>query len=207
VWVKRGANSRAIANLTLALELCACSGLPSERLRAEILQWRSRSYQHLRDFEAARADIEEALELVEATGHTRVAAHVNFRASVLTERGGEWLLACFYAEKAMHLYEEVGDRANVGRLLNNLGGLQFLLGRPAEAIARLKQAVAIGLDGGSDIDAAYAISSLAQILLRTGEAVLAEPHARHALRLLRDREDVLDEIGNVQLVLGRSLLE
>jgi tetratricopeptide (TPR) repeat protein len=37
--------------------------------------------------------------------------------------------------------------------------------------------------------------------------VLAEPQARHALELLAGREDVLDEIGNVQLVLGRSLLE
>lgn len=43
--------------------------------------------------------------------------------------------------------------------------------------------------------------------LRTGAPVLAEPQARHALELLAGREDVLDEIGNVQLVLGRSLLE
>jgi tetratricopeptide (TPR) repeat protein len=207
VRVKRGANARAIGDLTLALELCASSGLPSERLRAEILQWRSRPYQSLRDFEAARADVEEALELIEATDHTRVAAHVNFRASVLTERGGDWLLARFYAEKARDLYEEIGDRANVGRLLNNLGGLHFLLGRPDAAIVSLKQAIAIGLDDGNDVDAAYAISSLAQVLLRTGEAARAEPQARHALRLLGDREDVLDEIGNVQLVLGRSLLD
>ena len=43
--------------------------------------------------------------------------------------------------------------------------------------------------------------------LRTGDPVLAEPQARYALELLGDRDDVLDEIGNVQLVLGRSLLE
>ena len=43
--------------------------------------------------------------------------------------------------------------------------------------------------------------------LRTGNPVLAEPQARHALELLAGREDALDEIGNVQLVLGRSLLE
>ena len=44
--------------------------------------------------------------------------------------------------------------------------------------------------------------------LRTGELDLADEQARHALELLKGREDDLqDEIGNVQLVLGRSLLE
>jgi tetratricopeptide (TPR) repeat protein len=207
VRVKRGANSRAVNDLTLALELAERSGRPCDRLRAEILQWRSRSYQHQRDFAAARADVEHALELVDALGDTRVAAHVNFRASVVTERTGEWLLARFYAEKAKDLYEESGDRANVGRLLNNLGGLNFLLGSPEIAVGCLTQAVAIALEGEGELDAAYAISSLAQVHLRTGEPALAEPHARHAIRLLCEREDALDELGNVQLVLGRSLLE
>lgn len=207
VRVKRGANSRAVNDLSLALELCERSGRPCDRLRAEILQWRSRAYQHQRDFDAARTDVEHALELVEALGDTRVAAHVNFRLSVVNERGGEWLLARFYAEKAKDLYEECGDRANVGKLLNNLGGLNFLLGKPEQAVADLKQAIAIGLDDANDVDAAYAISSLAQVHLRTGDPVLAEPQARHALELLAGRDDVLDEIGNVQLVLGRSLLE
>jgi tetratricopeptide (TPR) repeat protein len=207
VRVKRGANSRAVNDLSLALELCERSGRPCDKLRAEILQWRSRSYQHQRDFDAARSDVEHALELVDASGDIRVAAHVNFRLSVVNERGGEWLLARFYAEKAKELYEQCGDRPNVGKLLNNLGGLNFLLGEPEEAIANLKQAISIGLDEANDVDAAYAISSLAQVHLRTGNPGLAEPQARHALELLSGRDDVLDEIGNVQLVLGRSLLE
>ena len=207
VRVKRGANSRAVNDLSLALELCERSGRPCDRLRAEILQWRSRSYQHQRDFDSARTDVEHALELVEALGDSRVAAHVNFRLSVVNERGGEWLLARFYAEKAKDLYEECGDRANVGKLLNNLGGLNFLLGKPEQAVDNLKQAITIALDDVDDVAAGYAISSLAQVHLRTGDPALAEPQARHALDLLAGREDVLDEIGNVQLVLGRSLLE
>jgi tetratricopeptide (TPR) repeat protein len=207
VRVMRGANSRAVNDLSLALELCERSGRPCDRLRAEILQWRSRSYQYQRDFDAARTDVEHALELVEAVGDTRVSAHVNFRLSVVNERSGELLLSRFYAERAKDLYEQCGDRANVGKILNNLGGLNFLLGKPEQSIANLKQAIAIGLDRGNDVDAAYAISSLAQVHLRTGNPALAEPQARHALDLLAGRENVLDEIGNVQLVLGRSLLE
>ena len=60
---------------------------------------------------------------------------------------------------------------------------------------------------GSDADAAQAVSSLAQVHLRTGHVQLAEEQARHALELLGDRVDFIDEIGNTQLVLGRSLLE
>jgi tetratricopeptide (TPR) repeat protein len=207
VRVKRGAHSRAVNDLSLALELSERSGRPCDRLRAEILQWRSRSYQHQRDFDAARADVEHALELVESLGDTQLAAHVTFRLSVVSERGGDWLLARFYAEQARDLYEECGDRVNVGKLLNNLGGLNFLLGDTEAAVADLKQAISIGLDDPASVDAAYAISSLAQVHLRTGDPALAEPQARHALELLDGREDALDEIGNVQLVLGRSLLE
>ena len=52
-----------------------------------------------------------------------------------------------------------------------------------------------------------AVSSLAQVHLRTGNVDQAEEQARHALRLLDGRVDWLDEIGNAQLVLGRALLE
>jgi len=117
------------------------------------------------------------------------------------------VLARSYAERAKAHYEEIADRRNLGRLLNNLGGLNFLLGKPDEAVTFLKDAFRVALDLGNDGEAAQAVSSLAQVHLRTGEIVLAEEQARHALRLLEGRVDFLDEIGNAQLVLGRSLLE
>jgi len=96
---------------------------------------------------------------------------------------------------------------HVGELTNNLGGLNFLLGKPDEAVALLKQAFAIALDTGREGDAGRVVSSLAQVHLRTGEIGQAEEQARHALRLLEGREDYVDEIGSAQLVLGRALLE
>jgi tetratricopeptide (TPR) repeat protein len=105
------------------------------------------------------------------------------------------------------LYEEQDDRLNVGRLLNNLGGLTYLLGDPEGAVGLLKAAFSVALEVRSDPDAAQAVSSLAQVHLRTGEVELAEQHARHALSLLDGRVDYLDEQGNAQLVLGRALLE
>jgi tetratricopeptide (TPR) repeat protein len=96
---------------------------------------------------------------------------------------------------------------HVGQLTNNLGGLNFLLGKTDEAIGLLKEAFSIALDTGREADAAQAVSSLAQVHLRTGNVEQAEEQARHALRLLKGHEDYIDEIGNAHLVLGRALLE
>jgi len=207
VRVKRGAISRAVNDLTLALELCDRSGRPCDRLRAEIYDWRSRCYQRQRDFDAARLDVEAALELADSLGDVSAAAGISFRAASIAEREGAFLVARCYAEKARDLYEQAGDRANVGRVLNDLGGISFLLGKPEEAIGLLKQAISALFDAATEVETGYAVSSLAQVYLRTGDPVRAEQQARTALELLGDREDVLDEIGNVQLVLGRSLLE
>jgi tetratricopeptide (TPR) repeat protein len=92
-------------------------------------------------------------------------------------------------------------------LLNNLGGLAFLLGNGEEAVRFLKDAFAVALEEGSEPDAAQAVSSLAQVHLRSGSAPLAEQQARHALSLMGGRVDFLDEIGNAHLVLGRALLD
>ena len=190
-----------------ALTLAERSELPNDRLRADILHWRSRCYRRQRDFEAAREDVERALELAEALDDPRTVARVYFQASLVAERQGQWVLARKYAEQAKSQFEEIADRATVGKLLNNLGAFNFMLGKPEEAVDHLKESFRILLDYGSEADAARAVSSLAQVHLRTGHPEPAEEQARQALKLLGDRVDVIDEIGNAQLVLGRSLLE
>jgi tetratricopeptide (TPR) repeat protein len=197
----------ALALFSEALQLAECAALPSDRLRAHILVWRARCYRRYRDWEAAREDIELALELAEHLSDDETAAHVYFQASLVAERSGSWVRARAHAEHAKKLYEAVDDRVNVGRLLNNLGGLNFLLGKRDVAIGQLKEAFAVALDSGSEPDAAQAVSSLAQAHLRNGDYALAEKHAHHALELLAGRVDFLDEIGNAQLVLGRALLD
>ena len=90
---------------------------------------------------------------------------------------------------------------------NNLGGLSLLLGKPHQAIEQLKASFAVAVEVDSKGDAAQAMGGLATVHLRLGEWEAAEEHARQALQLLEGREDFLDEIGQSQLVLGRSLLE
>jgi tetratricopeptide (TPR) repeat protein len=197
----------AVAILTEALALAEGSGLPCDALRSEILHWRSRCYRRQRDYEAAREDVERALELAEALNDRRALGHLYYQASLLADRAGHWLQARAYAERARAQYEEIADRANLAKLLNTLGGLNFLLGKPDEAVRFLKDAFATSLDVGNDADAARAVSSMAHVHLQSGQIALAEEQARHALKLLDDRVDYMDEVGSAQLVLGRSLLE
>jgi tetratricopeptide (TPR) repeat protein len=199
--------STALALFSEALDLAERSGIPCDRLRSRIFGWRSRCYRRQRDWEAAREDVERALELAEALDDRRATADAYFLGALVSERRGQWVAARSYAERAKVLYEEIDDKANTGKLLTTLGGLTFLLGKPEESIPLFKQAFAVALEVGSDADAAQAVSSLAQVHLRTGQLELAEQQAGHALDLLADRVDFIDEIGNAQLVLGRSLLE
>jgi tetratricopeptide (TPR) repeat protein len=199
----------AVGLLNEALSLAERSGLPSDQLRSNILSWRSRCWRRQRDYEAAREDIERALQLAEDANDPRTIGAAYFQASLVADREGHWVLARTYAEKARAAYEELSDKVHVGQLTNNLGALNFLLGKPEEAIVLLKEAFGIALDTGRDADAAQAVSSLAQIHLRTGSVEQAEEQARHALRLLESagNEDYVDEVGSAQLVLGRALLE
>jgi tetratricopeptide (TPR) repeat protein len=199
--------STAIGLFNAALQLAERSELPCDLLRSKILEARSRCYRRQRDFQAAKEDVERALELAEAAQDQPALAHAYFQASIVAEREGHWVLARSYAEQAKSIYAELSEERHVGRLLNNIGGLNFLLGKPEEAVPHLKEAFRIALDLGHEADAAQAVSSLAQVHLRTGNVDQAEEQARHALRLLDGRVDFLDEIGNAQLVLGRSLLQ
>ena len=197
----------SIALFDEAMALSERSGLPSDALRVNVLVWRSRCRRRQRDYEAAREDVERALELAESMDDPIAVGDAYFQASLIAERDGHWVLARTYAERAKAQFEEIADRLTVGKLLNNLGGLEFLLGKPEAAVSRLQEAFAVALEHGDDTDVATVVSSLAQVHLKTGDPVAAEEHARHALRRLDGREDRMDEIGNARLVLGRALLE
>ncbi len=199
--------STAIGLFDAALELADRSQLPSDLLRAQIFRWRSRCYRRQRDWQAAREDVERALELAEGLSDRRAAAQVYFQASLVAEREGHWVLARSYAERARAYYEELADRENVGRLLNNLGGLTYLLGKPDQAIKYLQDSLRVLLDEGIDEEAAHVITSLAEIYVDTGRPAEAETQARRALEMLGGRSDFLSEIGTAQLTLGRALLE
>jgi tetratricopeptide (TPR) repeat protein len=204
---KVSSTGTAIALFGEALALAERSGLPCDVLRADIFQWRSRCHRRQRDFEAAREDAERALELAQGLDDRRKMADAYFQASLVAERTGHWVLSRTYAEQAKSLFQELDDERTVGRLLNNLGGLSLLLGKPHEAIEQLKASFAVAVETDEQADAGQAVNGLATVHLHLGDWEAAEENAREALRLLEGREDFLSEIGQAQIVLGRALLE
>ena len=198
--------STALGLLNEALTLADRSELPCDLLRSDILGWRSRCYRRQRDWQAAREDVERALELAEKAGDRRAAANVYFQASLVAEREGHWLLARTYAERARDYYEALDDRANVGRLLNNLGGLNYSLGNPERALKLFTSSFRAALEAGDEPEAGHVTCSLAEVHLALGDAVQAEADARKALELFGGRPDYLQGIGTAQFRLGRALL-
>jgi tetratricopeptide (TPR) repeat protein len=199
--------STAVSLFDEALSLAEGSGLPCDLLRADILGWRSRCRRRQRDFEAAREDVERALELAQDLGDKRAIANTYFQASMVAQRQGHYVLSRNYAQRARELYHELNDERNVGRLLLNLGGLTLLLGDEDKAVDYLQASIVQALEADSPPDAAQAFEGLAQVHLRRQEYDKAEELARKALALLDGREDFLDEVCPSQLVLGRALME
>jgi tetratricopeptide (TPR) repeat protein len=204
--MKLGKTSNAISLFSVALNLADTGSIDGDRLRSQTFDWRSRAYQLQREWEAAQVDAERSLELAESLNDDRLAAHALMQCSLVAERRGDPLLGRFYAERSLALAIDAGDRQTEARLRNNLGGLSFLLGEPENAVGYLKESFAIALEVGNDADAAQAVSSLAQVHLRCGAPLLAEEQGRHALSILGERDDYLDERGNAHLVVGRALL-
>src|SRR5262249_58603713 len=125
--------STGASPLDEAVSLAEQSGLPCDRLRVEILLWRSRCYRRQRDYLAAQECVQRALELADALQHPVTIANVYFQASLVAEREGHLGLARSYAERAKVRYEEIADRVTVGRLLNNIGGPSHMAGTPEAA--------------------------------------------------------------------------
>jgi tetratricopeptide (TPR) repeat protein len=197
----------AISLFNEAYSIAEESELPCDLLRSNILAYRSRCYRRQRDLEAAREDVERALELAQSLDDSPTMANVYVQASLVAERMGHWVLARSYAERAKGFYEELNDQRNLAGLLNNLGGLNLMLGKPEEAIEYLKSSYSTALDADSNEEAAQATGSLAAVHLELNDFAQAERFARQALALLDGRIDFLHEIGPSQLVLGRALME
>jgi tetratricopeptide (TPR) repeat protein len=199
--------STAIALFDEALSLAERSGLPCDLLRSDILQRRSRCHRRLRDYAAARDDVERALELAQDLGDRSAIANAYFQASLVSQRQGHYVLSRSYAQRAKELYDQLNDERNVGRLLLMLGGLTLLLGDEENAVEHLKASYLRALDTDSPADAAQALEGIARVHLNRGEYDQAEDLARKALDLLQGREDYLHEVCPSQLVLGRALME
>jgi tetratricopeptide (TPR) repeat protein len=201
------AYGEAVSLFTLALAHCERSDTACDGLRARIYESRAVCHQGHSDWDAARADVERALTLAERIGDEETVAYGYSQASLIAERESQWLLARFYAEAARVTYEQLGDRVNLQKVLDNLGRINEVLGETAHAVACLEEAYQLALELGENLAAARAKSSLAEVHLKSGNPEQAEDLARRALERLACEPDRHEENGKAQLLLGRALLD
>lgn len=207
VRFKMGSHATAVAALDEALRCAEASDRPADALRARILNTRAKIRRRQKDFTAAAEDVTAALELAHGLGDDRVLAETYLDASLVAERRHEYGLARDYAERSRALFERVSDHEYVGKLLNNLGQLRAITGRPDEAVPLLREAFRIAVEQDNRVDAAFAASSLASARLHSGDAEGAIQSADRAIELLGSREEYRQEEGNARLVMGRAHLE
>ena len=100
----------------------------------------------------------------------------------------------------------MADHEYVGKLLNNLGQLRAITGKPEEAVPLLRESFRIAVEQDNRIDAAFAASSLASARLHSGDPEGAVESANRAIELLGSREEYRQELGNARLVMGRAHL-
>jgi Tfp pilus assembly protein PilF len=203
---KLGSSHVAITLLTEAHKLLEHSSIASDSLRAQVLAFRAAAYRRVGDIEVAREDAERAVELAEQLGDPRVIGASYMQASLVAEREGRYVLARTYAERAKAKYEEAEDQVQLGKVLNNLGLCQALLGKYDDAFDSLTRAYGISLDLGDDYESGTVVASIASLHLETGDPVRAEEQARLAIELIGDGKDDPENAAEVQLVLGQALL-
>jgi tetratricopeptide (TPR) repeat protein len=206
VRFKMGSHATAVALLDEALRLAGTADRTSDALRVRILNTRAKIRRRQKDFTAAAEDVQQALELARALDDDRVLAETYLDASLVAERRNEYTRARDYAERSKALFERVSDHEYVGKLLNNLGQLHAITGRPDEAVPLLRESFRIAVEQDNRVDAAFAASSLASARLHSGDPEGAIESANRAIELLGGRAEYRQEEGNARLVMGKAHL-
>jgi HTH-type transcriptional regulator, quorum sensing regulator NprR len=206
VRYKMGSLATAASLLDEALRACQTTRDPSDALRARIFNARAKIRRRQKDFTAAAEDVEQALELAHALNDDRVLAETYLDASLVAERRNEYTLAREHAERSKTLFERVSDQEYVGKLLNNLGQLRAITGKPEEAVPLLRESFRIAVEQDNRVDAAFAASSLASARMHSGDLEGAIESGNRAIELLSSREEYREEEGNARIVIGRASL-
>jgi tetratricopeptide (TPR) repeat protein len=206
VRYKMGSLATAAAALDEALRLAQLAPEPSDALRVRILNVRAKIRRRQKDFTAASEDVEQALELARSLNDDRVLAETFLDASLVAERQNHYSLAREYAERSKALYERVSDHEYVGKLLNNLGQMRAITGKPEEAVPLLRESFRIAVEQDNRVDAGFAASSLASARLHCGDYEGALESGYRAIELLSSRLEYREEEGNARIVIGRALM-
>lgn len=180
----------------------AVSGTASEAVQARALAYAAviRGHQE-RSAEAWRAGM-AAIAIAERCGEHSALARANHAIFLAGRWRGDDDTAS-YAQRALDLYEEVGDLAGQADMANNLGIIAYYDGRWDDTLDLYRQAVDADVRMGNLLGAAITEANIGEVLVNQGHLDEAEPRLRDAARVLRASHSFA--AGFVEMHLGRLL--
>jgi tetratricopeptide (TPR) repeat protein len=90
-----------------------------------------------------------------------------------------------YSERALAIYEELGNLERQGAILNNLGAIAYYQARWTEAVGFYERAQQVWERSGDRWSASFAVVNRGEVLLDQGRLAEAEPLIRESLRIAR----------------------
>jgi class 3 adenylate cyclase/tetratricopeptide (TPR) repeat protein len=185
VAYRLGDYARAERVLTAALSaLESVSSTPATAPRARIgallgivTLWRGRPREAVEWLQSAIADA-ESVDANEALAHALAGLDLAYNTTGDARRGN-------HSDRALVLYEELGDLVSMGGVLNNLGTSAYFAGRWNEALDLYRRALAAWDQAGDTRSVSMASFNIGEILSAQGRLDEAEPLLREAERSSR----------------------
>jgi len=130
--------------------------------------------------------------------HTAVRGKVLIGASAFAVYQGKYTTAREYADEALSIFRELGDRRSMARAFNELGLVALYQGRYAAARQFLEQNLAINREAGEEWSVANALNNLGLVACHQNNYIMAYALHQESLGIFR----ALDEISGIAMAAG-----
>jgi len=146
-------------------------------------------YRQRADVKSARKYLEESLALARQLKMTAWAAKVRLNLIPIYTQHAEYGKAAATGEAAQRVFEQAGDRLNLARVLQEIGGMFRHRGETVRAKEQLQHAHGILISMGRTHDAAVCSVNLAGIDAEVGDVSAAMKKHRAAIRVFESAHD------------------
>lgn len=149
------------------------------------LRWLSLSYMTRRDFEAARAALEESLQLLRQLQHSAGTGNAMTGLGQLAEAEGNYAAARRWFEQALVYREQAGEKYGVANTSVMAARMALLLGDYLAATVYAQRGLQLCREVGNRAGLAGAHQTLGYVARAQGETTQAMAHFRDSLLLMQ----------------------